>query len=191
MKIAGVDEAGRGPLAGPVVCAAVILPDNDDLIGLGDSKKLSAGQRERLYAQIRSVALAYSIIRIEASTIDRINILQATLAGMAKAVHALKTAPELILIDGNRLPRDLPCQARAVISGDTIERSIMAASVLAKVRRDRIMLSMHRDFPEYGFDTHKGYPTTAHLRALAALGACPQHRRSYAPVKKAIAAHAP
>lgn len=190
MKIAGVDEAGRGPLAGPVVCAAVILPDNDDLIGLGDSKKLSAGQRERLYAQIRSVALAYSIIRIEASTIDRINILQATLAGMAKAVHALKTAPELILIDGNRLPRDLPCQARAVISGDTIERSIMAASVLAKVRRDRIMLEMHRDFPMYGFDMHKGYPTAAHMKALASYGACPQHRRSYKPVQKAIALHA-
>lgn len=190
MNIAGVDEAGRGPLAGPVVCAAVILPIHDGLIGLDDSKKLTAKHRDRLYQQIRSVALAYSIIRIEASTIDRINILQATLTGMKNAISALSIMPDMILIDGNRVPAELPCQAHAIIGGDATERCIMAASVLAKVRRDRIMLEMHRDFPMYGFDMHKGYPTAAHMKALASYGACPQHRRSYKPVQKAIALHA-
>jgi ribonuclease HII len=190
MNIAGVDEAGRGPLAGPVVCAAVILPRHDGLLGLDDSKKLTAKDRDRLFQQILSVALAYSIVRIEASTIDRINILQATMSGMAKAVSELPITPDLVLIDGNRVPAELPCQAHAIIGGDAIERCIMAASVLAKVRRDRIMLELHREYPVYGFDMHKGYPTATHLQALASYGACPQHRRSYKPVQKVIALHA-
>ncbi len=188
MLIAGVDEAGRGPLAGPVVCAAVILPDDDGLCGLDDSKKLNAGRRERLYDVIRSVALCHTIIVIDAATIDRLNILQATLHGMAQALAQLRFTPELALIDGNCLPAELPFPARAIIGGDASERCIMAASVLAKVSRDRIMQAMHGDYPQYGFARHKGYPTPAHLQALNAFGACPEHRRSYAPVRKVLAA---
>lgn len=188
MLIAGVDEAGRGPLAGPVVCAAVILPDDDGLCGLDDSKKLNACRRERLYDAIRSVALCHTIIVIDAATIDRLNILQATLHGMAQALAQLRFTPELALIDGNRLPAELPFPARAIIGGDASERCIMAASVLAKVSRDRIMQAMHGDYPQYGFARHKGYPTPAHLQALKAFGACPEHRRSYAPVRKVLAA---
>lgn len=188
MLIAGVDEAGRGPLAGPVVCAAVILPDDDGLSGLDDSKKLNAASRDRLYDAIRSVSVCHAIVSIDAATIDRLNILQATLYGMTQSLAQLRFTPGLALIDGNRLPEDLPCAARAIIGGDASERCIMAASVLAKVSRDRIMQAMHEDYPQYGFAQHKGYPTPAHLQALKAYGACPEHRRSYEPVRKALAA---
>lgn len=190
MIIAGVDEAGRGPLAGPVVCAAVILPDDDGLPGLDDSKKLNATRRGNLFDAIRAVALCHAIVRVEAHDIDRLNIQQATLHGMAQALAQLPVKPELALIDGNRLPADLPCQARAIVGGDATERSIMAASILAKVSRDRIMQALHAEYPQYGFAVHKGYPTRAHLQALAAFGACPQHRRSYAPVRNVLPAEA-
>lgn len=187
MIVAGVDEAGRGPLAGPVLCAAVILPPDDGLTGLDDSKKLSEARRERLFDAIRDAAVGYAIVAVAAEEIDRLNIFQATMQGMARAIRALPSCPELALIDGNKIPPGLPCPARALVGGDALERSIMAASVLAKVSRDRIMLALHAEYPEYGFDRHKGYPTPAHLQALRRHGACPQHRRSFAPVRAAIA----
>ena len=188
MTVAGVDEAGRGPLAGPVLCAAVILPPDDGLAGLDDSKKLTEARRERLFDAIRETAAGYAIVAVEAGEIDRLNIFQATMQGMTRAVLALPTRPELVLVDGNKIPSGLPCAARALVGGDALERSIMAASVLAKVSRDRLMLALHAQYPEYGFDRHKGYPTPAHLAALRRYGACPQHRRSFAPVRSAIAA---
>lgn len=188
MIVAGVDEAGRGPLAGPVLCAAVILPPDDGIAGLDDSKKLTEVRRERLFDAIRASATAYAVIAVDAEEIDRLNIFQATMQGMARALHALAVPPELALIDGNKVPPGLPCPARALVGGDALERSIMAASVLAKVSRDRIMRALHAEHPEYGFDRHKGYPTPAHLQALRRLGACPQHRRSFAPVRAALAA---
>lgn len=187
MIVAGVDEAGRGPLAGPVLCAAVILPPDDGIAGLDDSKKMTEVRRERLFDAIRASATAYAVIAVDAEEIDRLNIFQATMQGMARALHALAVPPELALIDGNKVPPGLPCPAHALVGGDTLERSIMAASVLAKVSRDRIMLALHAEYPEYGFDRHKGYPTPAHLQALRRHGACPQHRRSFAPVRAAIA----
>lgn len=188
MSVAGVDEAGRGPLAGPVLCAAVILPPDDGLAGLDDSKKLTEARRERLFDAIRETAAGYAIVAVEAGEIDQLNIFQATMQGMTRAVLALPTRPELVLVDGNKIPSGLPCAARALVGGDALERSIMAASVLAKVSRDRLMLALHAQYPEYGFDRHKGYPTPAHLAALRRYGACPQHRRSFAPVRSAIAA---
>ncbi len=187
MTVAGVDEAGRGPLAGPVLCAAVILPPDDGLAGLDDSKKLTEARREHLFDAIRETAAGYAIVAVEAGEIDRLNIFQATMQGMTRAVLALPTRPELVLVDGNKIPSGLPCAARALVGGDALERSIMAASVLAKVSRDRLMLALHAQYPEYGFDRHKGYPTPAHLAALRRYGACPQHRRSFAPVRSAIA----
>ncbi len=181
--IAGVDEAGRGPLAGPVVCAAVILPGNWQLPGLNDSKKLSEAARETLFDGICAQALAYSIIEVDLAQIERLNILHASLWGMRQCLLALKPSAELALIDGNRLPEDLPCPARAIVRGDASEPCIMAASVLAKVSRDRIMRALHHDYPEYGFDRHKGYPTATHLKALQHYGLSPIHRRHFAPVR--------
>ena len=186
MITAGVDEAGRGPLAGPVVCAAVILPADDGLIGLDDSKKISASRREQLFDAIIAASGPYCIRFIEAATIDRMNILHATLHGMRLAVQGLSPAPELVLIDGNRLPADLPCPARALIGGDGLERCIMAASVLAKVSRDRYLRELDTRYPAYGFARHKGYPTAEHLAALLRHGPCPEHRRSYGPVQQAV-----
>jgi len=182
---AGVDEAGRGPLAGPVVVAAVILPANYELEMLDDSKRLSASIRERLVPQIESQAIAFAVEFVEVDEIDRVNILQATLNGMQRAVENLKPVPHRALIDGNRAPQ-LSCEVRTVIGGDTLIASISAASVLAKVYRDRLMLSMHSLYPGYGFDRHKGYPTAYHLERLKVLGPCPIHRKSFAPVRKAI-----
>jgi ribonuclease HII len=181
--IAGVDEAGRGPLAGPVVVAAVILDPARPIEGLDDSKRLSAKRREQLYALIVERALAHAVVRVEAAEIDRINILQATLAGMCLALQGLTTAPALALIDGNRLPKTLPCPARAIIGGDASEPAISAASILAKVTRDRILVEYETRWPGYGFARHKGYPTAAHVAALQRLGPCPEHRRSFAPVR--------
>jgi ribonuclease HII len=188
MIIAGVDEAGRGPLAGPVVCAAVVLPGEHGLQGLNDSKKLSAAQRDRLFDRIQTQALAFSIVFVGPDEIDLHNILQATLLGMARALQQLPTKPGMALIDGNHLPKDLPCPAQAVIKGDSIHPCIMAASILAKVSRDRCMQSLDSRYPQFGFARHKGYPTAAHLLAIADHGVCPEHRRSFAPVRSALIA---
>ena len=185
--IAGVDEAGRGPLAGPVVVAAVILDPARPIVGLADSKQLSAPRREVLYALIIERALAHATVRVEAAEIDRINILNATLAGMTRALEALALPPELALIDGNRLPKSLPCPARAIVRGDATEPAISAASILAKVTRDRILVDYDARWPGYGFAQHKGYPTPAHYAALQRLGPCPEHRRSFAPVRACMA----
>ncbi|MDX2419244.1 MAG: ribonuclease HII [Xanthomonadales bacterium] len=182
---AGVDEAGRGPLAGPVVVAAVILPASYDLDYLDDSKRLTALRRERLAPQIESQAIAYAVEFVEVDEIDRVNILQATMNGMQRAVENLKPAPQRAMIDGNRAP-SLTCEVKTIIGGDRLVASISAASVLAKVYRDRLMLSMHDLYPDYGFDRHKGYPTAHHLERLKTLGPCPIHRKSFAPVRQAI-----
>jgi ribonuclease HII len=186
VRIAGVDEAGRGPLAGPVCVAAVILDPARPIDGLNDSKKLSERRRDALFPLIRERALAWRIEFVEAGEIDALNILQATLTGMRRALLALAPAAELALVDGNRLPRDLPCPARAIVGGDGLEPAIMAASILAKVARDRRMVELHAHYPQYGFDGHKGYPSPAHLAALRTHGPCPQHRRSFAPVRDAL-----
>lgn len=183
--VAGVDEAGRGPLAGPVAVAAVILDPTRPIAGLGDSKALSEARRETLFPLIQQQALAWHIEFVSAEEIDRLNILGATLAGMRRALRALQPAPRLALIDGNRLPTDLPCEGRAIVRGDASEPAIMAASILAKVARDRHLQQLHLRYPGYGFAVHKGYPTPAHLAALKALGPCPEHRRSFGPVKAA------
>lgn len=184
--VAGVDEAGRGPLAGPVVVAAVVFdPGAARINGLDDSKALAAGRRDELYARIVERALAWHVAVVEAADIDRMNIYQATLLGMRLAVEAVAHVAGSARIDGNALPPGLPCAAEAWVGGDARDRSIMAASILAKVTRDRAMLALHGDYPEYGFDGHKGYGTPAHLAALRAHGPCPQHRRSFAPVREA------
>lgn len=182
-RVAGVDEAGRGPLAGPVVVAAVILDPQHGIDGLDDSKVLAAAERERLGILIRARALAWSVCVVEAEEIDRINILAATLVGMSRALAMLSLAPSLALIDGNRLPPDLPCPARAIVGGDASEAAISAASILAKTARDRLMVELEARYPGYGFARHKGYPTSAHFDALERLGPCPEHRRSFAPVR--------
>ncbi|WP_386066406.1 ribonuclease HII [Tahibacter sp. UC22_41] len=181
--VAGVDEAGRGPLAGPVVVAAVILDPARVIRGLDDSKYLSEERRNVLEPRIRERALAWSVIVVEAAEIDRINIFQATMQGMRRALIGLATLPQLALVDGNRLPKQLPCPARAVVGGDASEPAISAASILAKVARDRLMLAMDTEHPGYGFARHKGYPTPEHLECLQRLGPCMQHRRSFAPVR--------
>jgi ribonuclease HII len=185
MLTAGVDEAGRGPLAGPVVVAAVILDPDRPIAGLDDSKKLSAARRETLFDHIMQQALTWSVVKISPGQIDDLNILQATLLGMRQAVERLSPIPQLALIDGNRAPR-LPCQARTLVGGDGLEPAISAASILAKVTRDRIMVDLHRLYPRYGFDRHKGYPTRDHLQRLAQFGPCEVHRRSFAPVRDAM-----
>lgn len=186
LRVAGVDEAGRGPLAGPVVVAAVILDPARPIAGLDDSKKLSERKRDALYPLIIEHALAWHIEHVEADEIDRLNILQATLAGMRRSLQGLAVAPTHALVDGNRLPDGLPCPATAIIGGDASEPAISAASILAKVARDARMRDLHAQYPQYGFDRHKGYPSPLHLAALQAHGPCPQHRRSYAPVQRAL-----
>ena len=183
--VAGVDEAGRGPLAGPVVVAAVILDPGRPITGLNDSKKLTEARREALFGTILERALAYSVVEISPGDIDRLNILQATLLGMRRAVEGLRPAPQLVLVDGNRTP-DVACTSRAIVGGDGLEPAISAASILAKVTRDRIMLDLHDSYPHYGFDRNKGYPTPNHLRQLAEIGPCEVHRRSFAPVRNAM-----
>jgi len=182
---AGVDEVGRGPLAGPVVAAAVILDPARPIAGLKDSKQLSERKREALAAQIRSDALAWALGRAEVEEIDAINILQASLLAMQRAVAALSLAPELVLVDGNHCPR-LACPAQAIVKGDGLVPTISAASILAKVSRDREMLDLDARYPGYGLAQHKGYPSKAHLAALQTLGASPVHRRSFAPVRRLL-----
>jgi ribonuclease HII len=183
--LAGVDEAGRGPLAGPVVAAAVILDELKPIRGLGDSKVLSERRREALYDEIRAKALCCAIAEASAEEIDRLNILQATLLAMRRAVEALRLLPHRVVVDGNRVPT-LKMPVAAVVKGDALVPAISAASILAKVHRDRLCLALHAQHPGYGFDGHKGYPTAAHLAALQQHGPCAAHRRSYAPVRAAL-----
>lgn len=183
--VCGVDEVGRGPLAGAVVAAAVILDPARHIDGLADSKKLSEKRREQLYGQILDSALSWSLGRAEVEEIDRINILQASLLAMARAVQGLDREPGLALVDGNKLPR-LSCPARAIVGGDDSEPCISAASILAKVTRDREMVELDARYPGYGLARHKGYPTRVHMQALRELGATPIHRRSFGPVRRIL-----
>lgn len=183
--IAGVDEAGRGPLAGPVVAAAVILDELNPIKGLADSKKLTALRREALYDEIQAKALCCSIALATVEEIDRLNILQATMLAMKRAVEGLRLKPHKVLVDGNRLP-SLHILAEAIVKGDALVPAISAASILAKVYRDRWCADYHLQFPQYGFATHKGYGTAAHLVALKEHGACPEHRKSFAPVARVL-----
>jgi ribonuclease HII len=180
--LAGVDEAGRGPLAGPVVAAAVMLDELQPIKGLADSKTLSPRRRERLYDEIRAKALCCCVAEASAQEIDRLNILQATLLAMRRAVDGLRLRPHRVLVDGNRLPV-LAMPAQAIVKGDAKVQAIAAASILAKVHRDRLCLELHERYPQYGFAAHKGYPTAEHLLALRTHGACAEHRRSFAPVR--------
>ena len=182
LGLCGVDEAGRGPLAGPVMAAAVMLDPERPIEGLRDSKKLSAAARERLADEIRKRAAAWCVAETSVEEIDRLNILQATLLAMQRAVAGLGRAPDDVWVDGNRCP-DWAWRSQAVVKGDGKVAAIAAASILAKTARDRYMCRLHEDFPVYGFARHMGYGTAAHLAALKAHGACPQHRRSFAPVK--------
>ena len=185
--MAGVDEAGRGPLAGPVVAAAVILDDLQPIKGLNDSKVLTPRRRELLFDEIRAKALCCCIAQASVEEIDTLNILQATMLAMQRAVEGLRLRPHKVLVDGNRLPV-LRVPAEAIVKGDAKVKAISAASILAKVYRDRLCLELHALHPQYGFDGHKGYPTPAHLAALREHGACPHHRRSFAPVREVLVA---
>lgn len=183
--VAGVDEAGRGPLAGPVFAAAVILDPNYSIEGLGDSKKLSAKRREQLAIEIRAHSLAWCIASANREEIDELNILKATMLAMQRACEALPVQPGLILIDGSQAPKDLAVPVRAVVKGDAQVAAISAASILAKTARDEACLAMHERYPNYGFDQHKGYGTALHMERLNLHGPCPEHRYSFAPVRRA------
>jgi ribonuclease HII len=184
--VAGVDEAGRGPLAGPVVCAAVILKPRHGLRGLDDSKALREDEREYLFPRIQRAALCWQVVFVERAEIDTLNILWATMEGMRRAVCAMAPAATRVLVDGDRVPPGLPCPARALVGGDAREPAIMAASILAKVSRDRHMHALCARYPGYGFSRHKGYSTPEHLEALQRLGPCEEHRRSFAPVRERL-----
>ena len=183
--MAGVDEAGRGPLMGPVVAAAVILDDLNPIKGLADSKKLTPLKREKLYDEIRAKALCFSVAQASVEEIDTLNILQATMLAMKRAVEGLRLKPHKVLVDGNRLPV-LTMLSEAIVKGDALVPAISAASILAKVHRDRWCAEIDVQYPQYGFAGHKGYGTAAHLAALREYGACPQHRRSFAPVAEVL-----
>ncbi len=183
--IAGVDEVGRGPLAGPVVAAAVILDPDKPIVGLTDSKALSERQREALDVEIRDKALAFALGRAEVEEIDHLNILQASLLAMQRAVAGLGTAPHQVLVDGNRCPQ-FPCPCQAIVKGDAKVAAIGAASIIAKVARDREMVEFDQRYPGYGLAGHKGYPTKSHIQALSDLGVTPIHRRSFGPVRRAL-----
>ena len=180
--LAGVDEAGRGPLVGNVVASAVILDTSFDIAGLADSKKLTAAKREQLEKVIKKHAKAWSVVSVSAKDIDEINILQATMLAMKQAVEQLNHPPDHVFIDGNRCP-DISYPATSIIKGDARVAEISAASILAKVERDRQMQALHLEYPLYGFDKHKGYPTKVHIQALQKHGPCPEHRQSYKPVR--------
>lgn len=188
MNIAGVDEVGRGPLVGSVVAAAVILDPNNPIEGLNDSKKLSEKKREKLFIEIQEKALAWAIAEASAAEIDEHNILQASLLAMRRAVEALSIQPEHVLVDGNKIPQGLAMSCDAVVGGDALHPEISAASILAKVTRDRQMMEMDQKYPQFGFAKHKGYPTKAHFEAIALHGVIDEHRRSFGPVKKVLAA---
>lgn len=186
MFIAGVDEAGRGPLVGPVVAAAVILNPLKPILGLNDSKKLTAKKREALFNEIQDKAIAFSIAQASHIEIDQLNILQASLLAMRRAVEGLAVTPHQVIVDGNQVPKGLSMPCQAIVGGDALEAAISAASILAKVTRDRQMQELSQQYPQYGFAQHNGYPTQAHLQAIAQYGVIEQHRRSYAPIKKAL-----
>lgn len=190
LAVAGVDEAGRGPLAGPVVAAAVILDDERPVLGLADSKRLTPAQRDRVARAVRTEARAFAIALAEPAEIDSINILEASLLAMARAIAKLAIVPALVRVDGLQTPRysdsALPFEIEAVVRGDESVPAISAASILAKVCRDRLMRRWHRRYPAYGFDRHKGYPTPAHIAALAVHGPCPIHRRTFSPVRDCL-----
>ncbi len=186
MLVAGVDEAGRGPLVGSVVAAAVILDPNNPIEGLNDSKKLTEKKREMLFIEIKEKALAWAIAEATHQEIDEFNILQASLLAMRRAVEALKLVPEHVLVDGNKVPKGLNMSCDAVVGGDALHAEISAASILAKVTRDHEMVDLDKQYPQFGFAKHKGYPTKAHFDAIAEHGVIDQHRRSYSPVKKAL-----
>ncbi len=186
MLVAGVDEAGRGPLVGSVVAAAVILDPNNPIEGLNDSKKLTEKKREKLFIEIKEKALAWAIAEATHQEIDELNILQASLLAMRRAVEALKLVPEHVLVDGNKVPKGLNMSCDAVVGGDALHAEISAASILAKVTRDHEMVDLDKQYPQFGFAKHKGYPTKAHFDAIAEHGVIDQHRRSYSPVKKAL-----
>ncbi len=183
--MAGVDEVGRGPLAGPVVAAAVILDEGRTIRGLNDSKLLTAEERERLDHEIRRKAVCFFVASASVAEIDSLNILRASLLAMRRAVEGLAQQPQIVLVDGNQRP-ELTMAVRTVIGGDAKVRAISAASIIAKVHRDRLCLQLHDEHPQYGFDNHKGYSTPEHLSALQAHGACPHHRRSFAPVRSVL-----
>ena len=184
--VCGVDEVGRGPLAGPVVAAAVILHSQRPISGLQDSKTLSAHKRQALYPCIQQQSHCWAIAQASVAEIDQLNILQASLLAMQRAVRQLSTLPTHALIDGSHIPNKLPCPATAIIQGDRTEPAIAAASILAKVYRDHLMQQWEEQYPGYGFAQHKGYPTRAHQQALHTLGPCPIHRRSFAPVQQCL-----
>ncbi|MBJ7550679.1 ribonuclease HII [Marinomonas ostreistagni] len=184
--IAGADEAGRGPLAGDVVAAAVILDPEKPIVGLNDSKKLSEKKREALFAEIQQKALAFSIARASVAEIDEINILHASMLAMKRAIDSLPISAEHVLIDGNRIPKELSCPAEAVVKGDARHAAIAAASILAKVTRDREIVALDAKYPQYNFAKHKGYPTAVHLAAIQKYGVCDIHRRSFGPVKRIL-----
>ncbi|MCT9978409.1 ribonuclease HII [Acinetobacter sp. I-MWF] len=186
MLVAGVDEAGRGPLVGSVVAAAVILDPNKPIQGLNDSKKLTEKKREKLFIEIQEKAIAWAIAEATHQEIDELNILQASLLAMRRAVEALKTLPEHVLVDGNKVPKGLSMSCDAVVGGDALHAEISAASILAKVTRDHEMVELDKLYPQFGFAKHKGYPTKAHFEAIAEHGVIDQHRRSYSPVRKAL-----
>lgn len=186
--IAGVDEAGRGPLVGSVVAAAVILDPQRPIEGLTDSKKLTAKKREKLFVEIQEKALAWSIAEATHAEIDEHNILQATFLAMHRAVEGLSVVPSKVIVDGNQIPKGISIECEAIVGGDLSHAEISAASILAKVTRDQQMVELDAQYPDYGFAKHKGYPTKAHFEAIEAHGVIEQHRRSYAPVRKALAA---
>ena len=187
MQVAGVDEAGRGPLVGSVVAAAVILDPNNPIEGLNDSKKLSEKKREMLFVEIQEKAVAWAIAEASHAEIDQLNILQASLLAMCRAVEALHIQPQHVLVDGNKIPQGLSVSCEAIVGGDALHAEISAASILAKVTRDRQMVVLDQQYPQFGFAQHKGYPTKMHFAAIAEHGVIDQHRRSYAPIKQALA----
>jgi ribonuclease HII len=184
--LAGTDEAGRGPLAGNVVAAAVILNPENPIVGLDDSKKLSEKKRDALAIEIKEKALAWFVVSISPQQIDEMNILQASLFAMRSAAEQLEVRPDHVFVDGNKILQDCFCDNTAIIKGDSRVAEISAASILAKVERDAQMIELHQQYPEYGFDKHKGYPTKVHREILQQIGPCPEHRRSYAPVREAL-----
>jgi len=184
--VAGIDEAGRGPWAGPVVAAAVILNPGKIPRGLNDSKQLTADMREALYDKIVTSALAVKAVSVEVDEIDQLNIYWATMAAMRRAVEGLAIAPVHALIDGNRSPKEMPCSVQTIVDGDALSQSIAAASIIAKVTRDRLMCALAERYADYGFERHKGYGTRVHADALVRLGPCPEHRRSFEPVRIAL-----
>jgi ribonuclease HII len=184
--VAGVDEAGRGPIAGEVFAAAVILHQGCEITGIVDSKKLSSSERDRLCKEIKSAAVSWAVSFATVAEIDQMNILQASLLAMTRAIGTLDARPDLVLVDGNRVPSDIDIEAQSIIRGDQTEKAISAASIIAKVARDNRMRELHDQFPQWMFDTHKGYPTKKHIEIINDIGLTPHHRRTFAPVRRII-----